>query len=84
MWLALSLACAGAVLPASFVPGALTAIAPLMPVAQLAQGLRAAVAGGATSAAPAVALALWTVAGLVAVSAAAWRRGTVRPELIGR
>lgn len=81
--LALQLVCAGSVLPASFANGALEALGAVLPVPQLAEGLRGAMAGPASGAGGAcVALLVWLAIGLAATVAAARARTHIRPERV--
>ena len=81
--LALQLVCAGSVLPASFANGAFEALGAVLPVPQLAEGLRGAMAGPASGAGGAcVALTVWLAIGLAATFAAARVRTHIRPERV--
>ena len=81
--LALQLVCAGSVLPASFASGAFGALGAVLPVPQLAEGLRGAMAGPASGAGGAcVALTVWLAIGLAATVAAARVRTHIRPERV--
>ncbi len=81
--LALQLVCAGSVLPASFANGAFEALGAVLPVPQLAEGLRGAMAGPASGAGGAcVVLTVWLAIGLAATVAAARARTHIRPERV--
>lgn len=81
--LALQLVCAGSVLPASFASGAFEALGAVLPVPQLAEGLRGAMADPASGAGGAcVALLVWLAIGLAATVAAARARTHIRPERV--
>lgn len=81
--LALQLVCAGSVLPASFANGAFEALGAVLPVPQLAEGLRGAIAGPASGAGGAcVVLTVWLAFGLAATVAAARVRTHIRPERV--
>lgn len=81
--LALQLVCAGSVLPASFASGAFEALGAVLPVPQLAEGLRGAMADPVSGAGGAcVALTVWLVIGLAATVAAARVRTHIRPERV--
>lgn len=81
--LALQLVCAGSVLPASFASGAFEALGAVLPMPQLAEGLRGAMAGPASGAGGAcVALLVWLAIGLAATVAAARVRTHIRPERV--
>lgn len=81
--LALQLVCAGSVLPASFANGAFGALGAVLPVPQLAEGLRGAMAGPASGAGGVcLALTVWLVIGLAATVAAARVRTHIRPERV--
>lgn len=81
--LALQLVCAGSVLPASFASGAFGALGAVLPVPQLAEGLRGAMADPVSGAGGAcVALTVWLVIGLAATVAAARVRTHIRPERV--
>ena len=81
--LAIQLVCAGSVLPASFASGAFEALGAVLPVPQLAEGLRGAMADPASGAGGAcVALTVWLVIGLAATVAAARVRTHIRPERV--
>lgn len=81
--LALQLVCAGSVLPASLAGGAFEALGAVLPVPQLAEGLRGAMAGPASGAGGAcVVLTVWLVIGLAATVAAARVRTHIRPERV--
>lgn len=81
--LALQLVCAGSVLPASFANGAFEALGAVLPVPQLAEGLRGAIAGPASGAGGAcVVRTVWLAFGLAATVAAARVRTHIRPERV--
>lgn len=81
--LVLQLVCAGSVLPGAFASGAFEALGAVLPVPQLAEGLRGAMADPVSGAGGAcVALTVWLVIGLAATVAAARVRTHIRPERV--